>query len=216
MFTSVTEDRFRQIAKTLVDEDAVPVWFQHLEYVHWEGSIKNLTFISDCESSEALLVDDHADYVHPTQLEQFIRVEPFEPPFSDSDNGLAKVLDELAQRGISPIDPGRLPSRHHIPQDHQSLLMHREAVRLILVDPSLVLKAQATLARWMVIGSQRSVPLWEQWRDVLEQRNWDLAVEDSERGRELRQASPLSTLLPQETRLEIIARVRRMQRLDEC
>ena len=137
--------------------------------------------------------------------------------------GEPTVLAELKERlrlmhaahGISPIEPFRLSSRHHIPQDHQSLLMHREAVRLILDDPSLVLKAQATLARWMETGSQRSMPLWMGWQNILEHGNWDLAVDDSELGRELRQASPLSTLLSQETRLEIIARVRRMQRPDE-
>lgn len=116
---------------------------------------------------------------------------------------------------VSPVDPVSLPSRHHIPQDFQSLLMHREAVHLILEDPSLILRALATLARWMRTGDHRPMALWEQWQCILERGDWDLAVADSEIGRQLRQASPLSTLLPQETRLEIIARVRRMQEAGE-
>lgn len=98
LFTSVTEDRVREIGKTLVDEGAAPAWFQHLEYVRWKGSTKDLTFISDCDLSEALLVDDLVAYVHPTQLAQWVKIEPFEPPFSGSDTGLDKVLTELAQR----------------------------------------------------------------------------------------------------------------------
>lgn len=98
LFTSVTEDRVREIGKTLVDEGAAPAWFQHLEYVRWKGSTKDLTFISDCDLSEALLVDDLVVYVHPTQFAQWVKIEPFEPPFAGSDTGLDKVLTELARR----------------------------------------------------------------------------------------------------------------------
>ena len=109
--------------------------------------------------------------------------------------------------------PTRLPSGNHIPQDFQSLLMHRAAVDLILGDPRLVQKAQTTLARWMTNGDSRTMPLWEQWRRILDKQIWAEALDDSEAGRELRQASPLSTLLPQEQRLEIIRQVRRLKAL---
>jgi len=82
--------------------------------------------------------------------------------------------------------------------------MHKAAVTLIQNNPALIATAQATLARWMETGDQRTLPLWTQWRDILEQRNWTAALEDSEAGRERRQASPLSTLLPAQTRLNII------------
>ena len=111
----------------------------------------------------------------------------------------------------STAEPTRLPRDRHISQDYQSLLMHQAAVRLIVDDPELVHRAEATLARWMS-KSSRSMDLWEQWRRILEEKNWSLATEDSELGRHLRQASPLSTLLPKHTRLEILAKVREMQR----
>lgn len=37
---------------------------------------------------------------------------------------------------------------HHGPQDYQSLLMHREAVRMILAEPSLADRVLEILARW--------------------------------------------------------------------
>jgi len=113
--------------------------------------------------------------------------------------------------GNSMAEPTRLPRDRHIPQDYQSLLMHRAAVRLIVDNPDLVHRAESTLARWMS-KSSRAMPLWEQWRRILEDKNWSLATEDSELGRQLRQASPLSTLLTEHTRLEILAKVREMQR----
>lgn len=122
MFTSVPEERVRQIAQTLVEEGTAPAWFQHLQYVHWEGAIKDLAFISDCNVREALLVDDLAVYVHPAQLNQWVRIEPFEPPYADSDTGLAKVLDELAQRvrmdlPISDRRLGRLDEQARAPEE---------------------------------------------------------------------------------------------------
>lgn len=98
VFSSVPEHRVRQIARTLVDEGTAPAWFRHLECVRWEGATKDLAFIGDCDVSEAVLVDDLATYVHPCQLAQWVRIKPFEPPYDESDTGLAEVLEELAQR----------------------------------------------------------------------------------------------------------------------
>lgn len=98
MFTSVPENQMRRIAQTLVREGAAPAWFQNVEYVQWGGATKNLALIRDCEVSEVLLVDDLAIYVHRGQHRQWVRIDPFEPPYPGSDTGLAKVLKELEQR----------------------------------------------------------------------------------------------------------------------
>lgn len=98
MFTSVREEPFRQIARTLVEEGAVPGWFAELECISWTGRIKDLAFIPGCVADEAILVDDLAAYVHPEQRPQWVKVDPFEPPFDDSDAGLLKVLKELEAR----------------------------------------------------------------------------------------------------------------------
>lgn len=98
MFTKVDEARFRQIARTLAQEGSVPDWFPAIEYVHWTGATKDLSFIPGCAVDEALLVDDLAAYVHPGQEARWVRADPFEPPFDDSDDGLARVLRELYER----------------------------------------------------------------------------------------------------------------------
>jgi len=104
-----------------------------------------------------------------------------------------------------------VPRDSHIPQDLQSLLMHEEAVRLLKGDPSLLARAKSTLARWRESGDSRTWPLWDEWKRILEVRDWKLALQKSERGNQLRQASPLTTLLPNETRMSIIRKVRAMK-----
>lgn len=100
---------------------------------------------------------------------------------------------------------------HHAPQDYQSLLMHKEAVRMILADPTLIQKALATLARWDVIVERSSKPLRDQWVEILTSQNWALALEESDLGNQLRQASPMATLLPNSVRLTIIAKVKSLK-----
>jgi hypothetical protein len=98
MFTTIDEERFRRLAKTLVDEGLAPSWFQQLECVKWTGPTKDLAFIPGCTIEDALLVDDLAAYIHPGQENRWVQVEPFEPPFDSSDRGLTKVLAELEKR----------------------------------------------------------------------------------------------------------------------
>ena len=98
--------------------------------------------------------------------------------------------------------------KNHSRQDRQSLLMHREAVRMIVADPSLVKKALAILARWDGHASLRSKPLRDQWVQIISELDWDRALEESERGNQLRQASPLAILLPNDVRLGIIRSIK--------
>jgi hypothetical protein len=102
-----------------------------------------------------------------------------------------------------------MKNEHHHPQDRQSLLMHREAVRMLQADPLLAERALAILARWDTHVCGRSRPLRERWAQIISERDWDAALEESERGNQLRQASPLSILLPNKVRLAIIQSVRR-------
>ncbi len=95
VFTTVSEERFRQIARTLVSEGHAPEWFAGLEYVRWKGATKDLGFIPGIRWNQALLLDDHEGYVHPGQEAQWIRVAQFEPPYSDQDDELQRVAHEL-------------------------------------------------------------------------------------------------------------------------
>lgn len=126
--------------------------------------------------------------------------------------GFAADLALLATGEASAIDPA--PPQYlerHGAQDYQSLLMHVAAVQLLKLDPSLIGKAVATLSRWRVTADPRSYPLLDEWKRILKRKDWSLAIAQSEHGNQLRQASPLATLLPQETRLEIIRKVKALK-----
>lgn len=98
-------------------------------------------------------------------------------------------------------------SRHQI-QDLQSLALHEEAVRLIKADPALLQQAEATLARWLdEAGNSRSSDLWKAWQDILRDGKWRKALGPTRRAQELRQASPLPTLLPEPLRQSVLAQV---------
>ena len=71
--------------------------------------------------------------------------------------------------------------------------------------------AVSTLDRWRETADPRSYQLLDEWRRILDQREWRLAVAPDERGNQLRQASPLATLLPEEKRLGIIRRVKALK-----
>ena len=92
----------------------------------------------------------------------------------------------------------------HERHDRRSLLMHREAVQMILANPALAERALAILERWDGHVSPRSKPLRDRWVEIITERDWAAALEESERGNQLRQASPLACLLPNDVRMAII------------
>lgn len=73
-------------------------------------------------------------------------------------------------------------------------------------NPALAAKALSVLSRWESVADTRSTRLRETWREIILQRRWDEAVEESERGNQLRQASPLGFVLPVQTRDDIMKR----------
>jgi len=98
IYTSVTEPSFRKIASLLVSEGVAPAWFQAVEYIEWEGPVKDLAFVGEVAQDEVILVDDIDLVVHTEQRSQWIQVEPFVAPYSASDAELKRVLGELKRR----------------------------------------------------------------------------------------------------------------------
>ena len=101
-------------------------------------------------------------------------------------------------------------SRHQA-QDLQSLALHEQAVRLARADPELVQQAQDTLQRWLSAGDSRSSGLWREWHDILLHQTWRKVLGRTRRAQELRQASPLVALLPDDVRRDILSQVRRLK-----
>ena len=101
-------------------------------------------------------------------------------------------------------------SRHQA-QDLQSLALHEHAVRLARADPKLVQQAQDTLQRWLSAGDSRSSGLWREWHDILLHQSWRKVLGRTRRAQELRQASPLVALLPDDVRRDVLSQVRRLK-----
>lgn len=103
-------------------------------------------------------------------------------------------------------------SRHQM-QDLQSLALHRQAVHAVQQKPALLDAAMKTLRRWIGADPRsRSMPLWREWERVLEDRSWRKILSQSQRAQQLRQASPLVTVLPDDIRLNVLAQVRELKK----
>jgi transcriptional regulator with XRE-family HTH domain len=102
-------------------------------------------------------------------------------------------------------------AKHQL-QDLQSIALHEEAVRLAKADPALIQKAQATVERWLSSGDSRSATLWREWQDILRDGAWRKALGATRRAQQLRQTSPLVTILPEESRQHILRQVSQLKK----
>lgn len=100
----------------------------------------------------------------------------------------------------------------HLRHDLRSLALHQEAVRILKLHPEKARKVLELLTRWEATGDTHTKPLWAEWRRIIEGELWHLAVEESDRGQQLRQASPLGFVLSEDQRTAIFARFRRIPR----
>ena len=111
----------------------------------------------------------------------------------------------LVQVTVTPMYPATSPGPAE-PSRCMSM-----AVRLVRADPKLVQRAQDTLQRWLSAGDSRSSGLWREWHDILLHRSWRKVLGRTRRAQELRQASPLVGLLPDEVRRDVLSQVRRLK-----
>jgi hypothetical protein len=98
IFTLVDEHEFRAVAKTLVQKNLAPDWFQHIDYfsVGEEDIIKDLRFINDIKSiEEALIVDDCELLIHPDQKQQWLEIKDFDFPHPVNDNELERIYKRI-------------------------------------------------------------------------------------------------------------------------
>lgn len=97
-------------------------------------------------------------------------------------------------------------SRHHL-QDLQSMLLHEEAVRMVKANPALIDRAKTIAQRWLETGDSRSASLWREWQRILDAGAWRKVLGRNRHAQQLRQASPLVTVLPEEVRQRILAQM---------
>ena len=83
----------------------------------------------------------------------------------------------------------------HERHDRRSLALHVEAVRVLQAHPELAQRVLDVLDNWEAVADPHSKTLRDEWRHIVEGKLWALAIEPSERGNQLRQASPLGFVL---------------------
>lgn len=98
IFTCISESRFRKIATLLVLEGHAPLWFEKIEYIHWSGPKKDLSFIPEISPSEALILDDLAEYILSDQTEQWIKADHFNYKSSELDDGLTRAFTLIKEK----------------------------------------------------------------------------------------------------------------------
>ena len=142
--------------------------------------------------------------------------------------GISGELALLAGDALQPGPPGTAAARsrcarpvvqvtvsiddtRHQVQDLQSLALHEEAIRLARSDPDLVIRAQNTLNRWLASGNSRSMGLWQEWQEILRDTKWRKVLGRTRRAQELRQASPLTAVLPAQVRESVLDQVRQLR-----
>lgn len=132
--------------------------------------------------------------------------------------GVSKDLVLMASDALRPTEMHEssalvvsVSHAQHELQDLQSLMLHQEAVRLMRKQPELIQQALDTLDHWRQGGPSRSQSLWDEWSVILRRRAWRRALSQTQRAKQLRQASPVTTLLPPETRQRILDDVQRLK-----
>lgn len=132
--------------------------------------------------------------------------DTMQPPPANSAAARSRRAAPVVQVHVSVED-----ARHQL-QDLQSLALHEEAVRLAKADPKLVQQAQDTATRWLSTSDSRSASLWLEWQSILNARAWRKVLGRTRHAQQLRQASPLVTVLPEEARQRILQQVSNLKK----
>lgn len=134
-----------------------------------------------------------------------LATDTFQPPLEGTAGGRSRRPAPVVTVHVEPDN-----SKHRL-QDLQSLALHEEAVGLVKSNPELVRQAQTVVQRWLARGDVRSEGLWREWLEILHKGAWRKVLGRTRRAQLLRQASPLVTLLPDETRLGILEEVGKLR-----
>jgi transcriptional regulator with XRE-family HTH domain len=122
----------------------------------------------------------------------------------------ASTRVEQGQPGVEIVV--KAADAQHEAQDLQSLMLHKEAIRLFHERPALIRQALDTLDKWRSSGDSHSRVLWDEWAVILQRKEWRKALARTRRAKELRQASPLPVVLPPEVRQSVLDQVRQLKK----
>jgi len=143
--------------------------------------------------------------------------------------GMGGELAMLASDAMRPAAAGTAAARSRRPRptvqvtvstdpssseihDLQSLALHAAAVRLIKQNDQLRLRARTTLQNWLSKDARsRSAPLWREWDQILAQGGYRRILGRTVHAQQLRQASPLPTILPADLRKTLLEEARQLK-----
>lgn len=120
------------------------------------------------------------------------------PSPSDAASGRSRRAAPVVSLHISANEAS------HQMQDLQSLTLHIQAVKAVKTNPILLQQVQETLKRWLTKEDSRSYGLWLEWELILQKRAWRKVLGHSNHAQQLRQASPLVTILTDDERRHIL------------
>ncbi|MEO9038944.1 MAG: helix-turn-helix transcriptional regulator [Gallionella sp.] len=132
--------------------------------------------------------------------------DTIQPPPADSAAARSWRAAPVVQVRVSADD-----TKHRL-QDLQSVALHEEAVRMAKANPALVLQALDTAKRWLATGDTRSASLWREWQSILGAGSWRKVLGRTRHAQQLRQASPLVTVLSEEARQRILKQVSNLKK----
>lgn len=96
--------------------------------------------------------------------------------------------------------------------DLQSRALHNTAIKLIQQDGELRQRARATLKQWLHKDPQsRSAPLWREWDGILQRGSFRTVLGRTVHAQQLRQASPLPTIIPTDIRKKLLEEARQLK-----
>lgn len=146
VYTSVSEGLFRQIARMLVNEGSAPGWFHALEYIDWDGKIKDLRRIRGVDPAGIVIVDDYEPYIHPTQRRQWVAIRPFEAPYRGDDRELSRVLtilERMSPKAVPAESPGVM-----VPGERQQA--GAIPYRIVDTGPEVLLVTSIRSGKWVL------------------------------------------------------------------
>ena len=100
LLTTVDEQTARLVLEALADGGDVPgIVADTIEYIDWDGEYKDLRNAIDVNVDEILFVDDDQGWIHPDQIEQWIRITPWRGEPDDVE--LRRVQQQIESRLVS-------------------------------------------------------------------------------------------------------------------
>lgn len=83
---------------------------------------------------------------------------------------------------------------------------------MVKLKPNLVQEARETVLHWLEKGDTGSAGLWREWLVILGASAWRKVLGRSNHAQQLRQASPLVTVLPESMRNNVLAQIAELKK----